>query len=69
MKTNKIGLYKNQETKTMLSHASGLSEEQVEFLHSLKPGDRLVVWKNDFATMENKQPGYNLCKFKTKKKD
>lgn len=67
MKTNKVGLYKNNETGTMLSHASGLSEEQIEFLQSLKPGDRLVLWVNSYKTAENKVPTHNLCKFKPKK--
>ena len=30
-----------------LSHSKGLSPEQVQFLASLRPGDRLVVYMNE----------------------
>lgn len=67
MKANNIGLYKNLNTGSMLSHNNGLTEEQINFLKSLKEGDRLVIWKNSFATVENKQPTHQLKVFIPKK--
>jgi hypothetical protein len=30
-----------------MSHTKGLSEEQIEEIKKLEPGDRLILWKND----------------------
>ena len=61
----KIGLWK-KETNNLLSHGEGLTEEQVEFLQSLKPGDRLICWYNKDSSEDPKRATYTLKKFEPK---
>ena len=49
-------------TKNLLSHKNGLTEEEINDLQSLKPGDRLILWFNDKEIKTS--PKYNLKKFK-----
>lgn len=35
-------------------HSSGLSEEQLKFLQTLKKGDRLIIYCNDVKEGSNK---------------
>lgn len=41
-----LGFWKSKFTDDYMVPARGLSEEQIKFLRSLKPGDRLILWKN-----------------------
>lgn len=61
-----IGLWK-KDTGNLMSHAQGLTETQIEFLQSLKPGDRLIAWDNSANPTET-GPGYTLKKSKPRPK-
>lgn len=46
----KVGFWKSKQG--FVSHKQGLSEEQVNYLHNLKVGDRLVLFVNDIREGE-----------------
>lgn len=54
-----IGFWLKQSGNYM-SSGNGLTEEQVRFLHSLRPGDRLLLWNND----REGAPDMTLAKYK-----
>lgn len=41
-----IGFWKSKFDSNFLGHKNGLNKEQIEFLQSLKEGDRLIVYTN-----------------------
>jgi hypothetical protein len=63
---SKIALW-IKETSNLMSAGKGLTEEEIQFLHSLKPGDRLIVFKNDKKFSEN-SPHYSLQKYENANK-
>lgn len=65
--SNKLGFYK-KESGNFTTHKGGLTEEQVEFLQSLKPGDRMIIYINRNKAYES---GFdaNLKKLETKTED
>ena len=46
MSVVKIGFWMSDSGKAMFSHSHGLTVEQIELLHSLKVGDRLIAFPN-----------------------
>jgi hypothetical protein len=46
MKFAMINFWKKQ-SGNFMNHKDGLSVEQVEFLHSLQPGDRIIFYVNE----------------------
>lgn len=60
-----IGLWKN-DRGNMLSHSKGLTQEQVNFLQSLKAGDRMIIWPNSFKE-KGHEPDFNLRMFAEQK--
>lgn len=52
-----------------LSHSKGLNEEQISFLHSLKVGDQLVLWKKDENPVGEKPADLKLKLAFAKKED
>ena len=61
-----LGFWKSSYTKDFLSHSKGLTEEQVEQLQKLKPGDRFIIFVNSDKDSDN-FPDCSLKLF-TKKK-
>ncbi len=47
-----------------LSHSKGLNSEQIETLHTLKEGDRLILWKN--PKQKETDSSYTLKVYKPK---
>lgn len=54
-----IGLWKSSNDKVYVSHAKGLDQEQITYLHNLKVGDRLTLFLNDVRDGE-KGPIFTL---------
>ena len=54
-----IGLWKMKNQKGYISHAKGLTEDQVKYFHNLKIGDRLVIFIHDIREGE-KSPDLSL---------
>lgn len=48
----------SKETGNLMSHANGLTPEQVEYLKTLEVGDRLIMWFNKIDGPS--KPSYNL---------
>ncbi len=61
-----VGLWSN-EHGTIMSHSKGLNKEQIEFLQSLKEGDRIAVWPNSYKE-KGIEPDYNMKLFVKKQK-
>lgn len=61
----KIGFWK-KETGNLMSHSGGLTPDQIDFLHSLLPGDRLICWQN--TKRMDTDPDYSLAKYESKGK-
>lgn len=55
-----IGFWHTKKNKFNVSHPSGLDAAQIEFLQSLKIGDRLKLWEND--NVEGNASHYTLGK-------
>lgn len=64
----KIMFWKNKQSGNYLSHHNGLTEELVEQLKAVQPGDRLILWVNSKDRHEN-YPDFTLKIFKRKKED
>ncbi len=56
-----IGFWK-KESGNSLTHGKGLTVEHIEFLKTLKEGDRLIIWDNKPKEGETK-PHFTLKKF------
>ena len=56
-----IGFW-TKETGNMLSHGKGLDVDQIQFLQSLKEGDRLILWLRKTGTETS--PNFTLRQFK-----
>lgn len=48
----------SKETGNLMGHSKGLTTEQVSYLKSLKPGDRLILWLNE--TQDTNRANYTL---------
>lgn len=46
MKNKGIMFWENAQSGNLLSHHNGLTEELVNELKNIQPGDRLILWKN-----------------------
>lgn len=56
-------------SNNLTSHGAGLSENEIEFLHSLVPGDRLIIYHNKAEDkLSDNSPDYTLRKFVSNKK-
>lgn len=42
-----------KETGNLMSHGEGLLQHQIDALKELKPGDRLILWKNEVGSTSN----------------
>ena len=56
----KIGFW-IKDTGNFMTHAKGLTQEQIDFLKTLKLGDRLILWKNSRGSEVS--PDYTLAKY------
>lgn len=43
-----------------MSHADGLTQEQIDFFKALKPGDRLILWQNNVDPRQTTKPSVTL---------
>lgn len=43
-----------------MSHGKGLTKDEVAFLHSLKEGDRLIMWDNSKKAEGTNNPTHSL---------
>jgi hypothetical protein len=59
---NKLVFWK-KESGNMMSSGKGLSKEELEFLQSLKEGDRLIVWDNAKSKKGESSPDFTLKKY------
>jgi len=50
-----------KDSGNMLTHAHGLTHEQIQELHEINIGDRLVLWQQSKDT--ETKPNYTLKKF------
>lgn len=48
----------SKETGNLMSHKTGLTPEQIEYLKQLKVGDRLIMWFNKIDSPS--RASYNL---------
>lgn len=63
MNNIKIGFWK-KESGNLMSIGKGLSQAEIDFLRSLKPGDRLILWDNSRSKGNNDAlPGFSLAKY------
>lgn len=59
---NKIGIgFWKKQTGNLMNIGKGLSPTEIEFLQSLKPGDRLILWENN--NKDEKQPTHTMRKY------
>ena len=65
MKSIGIGVWK-KESGNMMSHKSGLDEDQIALLQSLKVGDRLILW-NNYSDINSTKPDFTIKKSESKK--
>ena len=63
----KLGFYK-KDTGNFTTHRSGLTQEQIEMLQSLKEGDRLIIYINKDKKYETSFDA-NLKKLESKTND
>jgi hypothetical protein len=56
----------SKDTGNLLSHKTGLTQEQIMALKELKEGDRLVIWLQQRDT--ERHPSYTMKKFQPKEK-
>ena len=64
----KIGIpFWKKETGNLMNAQPGLTEDQIDFLKSLKVGDRLIIWR-EHEKRSDSHPDYRL-KFYVKKED
>lgn len=62
---SRISFWK-KDTGNLMNHGTGLSKEQIDFLQSLKEGDRLILWNNDVNGERDKNstlPHYTMKKY------
>jgi hypothetical protein len=50
-----------KESGNLMSHGKGLTQEDIDALQSLKPGDRLILWFN--SPKDESKPTYTLKLF------
>ncbi len=56
-----------KESGNFMNHSQGLSVEQIEFLKSLKPGDRLIIYVNVPKEGQEHLPTHSLKKYESRK--
>lgn len=64
---DKISLWKKP-SGNILSHGKGLTKEEIKFLHSLKVGDRIIIWDNSQKNNNENYPSHNLCLYEEREK-
>ena len=59
----RISFWKNEANGMLSTHSGGLTDDQITLLHSLKTGDRLIIFPNT-KREKNTHPHYNMLKSK-----
>ena len=43
----KINFWQKNDSGNIMNHSNGLTQEEVDALRLLQPGDRLILWNNE----------------------
>lgn len=58
-KKNRVAFWEKS-TGNLMSSGRGLTTEEILFLHSLKPGDRIIIWNNAVKSEGTNNPTHNM---------
>ena len=58
---DRVGFYKYAVTGNYTSHKKGLTSDQINYLQSLKEGDRLILYVNENNKIYENEPDIAMC--------